>query len=761
MDYVLLDDSERNIVFQFGNVTQYIDGTIVGNEFIDKSGNGYNLDIINNDIESGFGFPYKCSALVAQKAANYNKVPDVNNFWFDSGGTPNQIPVVSFFQNVDYSDFIFTKHVSQYVDGEGKERIEAYISEIVVYKSAITDAVKLAAAYSYFGVPTKSGTAKWVSKTGGSDVAAGTEGAPWATIDKATDTVNTGDIVYVKTNQSDTGDAVLNYIYDNNLSNIIRGIGGIVVQTTSASYGVRLRNPAPIEFSGVYVKPTAATSLTVYCNASTGVQVLKNYITNANTVTNTVGSSFLKLNNNVILGTSSGSHIVQANTVAFEVNNNFIKPTGCSTGVEIQTGAGAGSINNNKFKGSYTNYVFLKSNTSAGASFIGNIIAPTALGRVLYCTVDGPVINFNCNEIDVPSVATSNVVDITGSITNTHLFNYNVIRMGSTFNYNAFLFTNSNVYLNHNLIYREKAEVATSLAELRLSPSGATALNFTADGNKILTRLLAGYTIAAGTESTSASNDKISITVKENFIKGANYYNSAAANTTHGIFAGFNKNAAIKYNYVWGDGYAVVIKGTTGITYASGGVVGNIFRDCVNGVLIKGVNGVYITNNTHIYKDVNPGYAIKLQDNLGGDDSSNCVVKNNIIVYTGTGTFTAIHIDSGTGNSVDKNIYYCPNATLQFNLGGVTKTFAQWQSAGYDTNSVVLNTTQFNSLFTDFNNDDFSLTSGSIAVNFGDTIGVNYDYGLDGSTAWGNDAKTPEIVEKQQTGSYDCGAYVL
>jgi hypothetical protein len=171
----------------FGTLVQYIDGTISGNEFVDKSGNGYNLDIINNDLDSTLvGFPYKSTALVAQKAANFGLIPDNNNFWFDSGGTPNQIPVHCLYENVDYNNQTFCKHEAQVLNASGFETTSGKVINICTYSAALTGA-NLTAANTYFGV-----TAKPVSNV--REVGAG---KTYATIQAAHTAMTAGDTILV------------------------------------------------------------------------------------------------------------------------------------------------------------------------------------------------------------------------------------------------------------------------------------------------------------------------------------------------------------------------------------------------------------------------------------------------------------------------------------------------------------------------------------------------------------------------------------
>jgi len=141
--------------FSFGTLVQYFDGTIVGNELLDISGNGYNLDIIGNDLSPLYsGLPYKSTALVAQKIANYGLIPDNNNFWFDSGGVPNQIPIHCLFQNIDYNNQTFCLHEPQVLDANGFETTSAKVLKICTYSAPLTGA-NLTFADDYFDTPVK------------------------------------------------------------------------------------------------------------------------------------------------------------------------------------------------------------------------------------------------------------------------------------------------------------------------------------------------------------------------------------------------------------------------------------------------------------------------------------------------------------------------------------------------------------------------------------------------------------------------------
>jgi hypothetical protein len=60
--------------------------------------------------------PYDNNVFVIRCRATGDAVliaADINNFLYDAGGTPNAIPVVSLFQDIDYEHKIFCKHEAQ------------------------------------------------------------------------------------------------------------------------------------------------------------------------------------------------------------------------------------------------------------------------------------------------------------------------------------------------------------------------------------------------------------------------------------------------------------------------------------------------------------------------------------------------------------------------------------------------------------------------------------------------------------------------
>lgn len=228
--------------------------------------------------------------------------------------------------------------------------------------------------------------------------------------------------------------------------------------------------------------------------------------------------------------------------------------------------------------------------------------------------------------------------------------------------------------------------------------------------------------------------------------------------TAHGfILLNQNVGTDIKWNYLDGtpvNGY----KSTNGDDYSTSLWSYNIFKD--GAMLAKGVDHGRFFNCTSVITENFPDVITNLSMNSNvGVNSDYGVVKNNIFVYLGVDSWYMM-ILGGTGQEIDYNLYYCPNATLKFQHNTVDKTWEEWQALGFDTHSRVLTDEEYEGLFTDPDNGDFSLKNGSVAIGFGTDLGASYNEGLDASTDWGDDSTIPTVVTKTQGGSWDVGAYI-
>ncbi len=281
----------------------------------------------------------------------------------------------------------------------------------------------------------------------------------------------------------------------------------------------------------------------------------------------------------------------------------------------------------------------------------------------------------------------------------------------------------------------------------------STLTDFTFTNNSISTSNTTGYILEAGDEGMAAGNNNLDAAV----ITGNKFLWTGTPGTpiTHGVFVGYNKNDNIQYNYLNAVPYGMVIKSGesgTNMSYASGGVAYNIIKNSGIGIRIKGMNNVQIFNNT-FYDNLSVGdYFIFITSNndLGtGVASTGTKIKNNIF-YSTTQLYN-IYIETGSDpatSDVDYNLYYCEAGTPLFNYHGTSKTFAQWQSLGFDAHSVVVNPSFVNTT-------DFLPTS---RLNYGTNLGTTWQNGLSTSASWVVNV-TPSI--SVQNGSWQVGARVF
>ena len=200
-----------------------------------------------------------------------------------------------------------------------------------------------------------------------------------------------------------------------------------------------------------------------------------------------------------------------------------------------------------------------------------------------------------------------------------------------------------------------------------------------------------------------------------------------------------------------------IIRKSNGMTNTAGAVAYNIIKNPIaTAVVVKGMNGVNIYNNT-IYSNQkmyngSTGVWRGLIDIYANDDpvafSSGTKIKNNIF-YTVYQIYniTVSEAEDLVGFESDYNVFYCESGTPIFNYLGSKKTFAQWQSLGYDKHSVVINPA--------FNNTvDFTPSS---RLDYGTDLGAVWQAGLSVTATW-----TPGIAPAtvNQNGTWQVGARV-
>ncbi len=209
-----------------------------------------------------------------------------------------------------------------------------------------------------------------------------------------------------------------------------------------------------------------------------------------------------------------------------------------------------------------------------------------------------------------------------------------------------------------------------------------------------------GYILQAGMESVTAYTN----TLPNAEITGNRFVwtgDQDAATITHGIFTGYEANTRIMYNYLDHVPMGIVRK-SDGMTDTSGVVAYNIIvSPPAVGVVVKGMNGVRIYNNTFYSEDslyVSPGIGtwrglIDVYKNDNPVASAKGVKIKNNIFYTKRRitNVNVMDLECLEGFECDYNIYWCEQGEPMFRVAGTEKTLTQWRAMGYDTHSQVMN----------------------------------------------------------------------
>jgi uncharacterized repeat protein (TIGR02059 family) len=276
-----------------------------------------------------------------------------------------------------------------------------------------------------------------------------------------------------------------------------------------------------------------------------------------------------------------------------------------------------------------------------------------------------------------------------------------------------------------------------------------TALTF--KNNSISSVNQNGYMLQAGDEGVAATNNNLTgeIITGNKFI----WNGTDMKCITHGLFAGNNINAVIKYNYLDHVPMGIIRKSASNMSNTDGGVAYNIVKSGAVAINVKGMSNVYIYNNT-LYTDRTTSETWRgLIDIYTNTDVSPISVSHgtkifNNIFYTKYQTY-CIQIDDAeslTGLESDYNIFYCESGTPLFDYCGSAKTFAQWQALGYDAHSVVINP----------NFIDFISFVPTVRLDYGTDIGSTWKDGLSINARWG----TTDPAKTAQNGKWQVGAVI-
>jgi len=272
--------------------------------------------------------------------------------------------------------------------------------------------------------------------------------------------------------------------------------------------------------------------------------------------------------------------------------------------------------------------------------------------------------------------------------------------------------------------------------------------NLTFRNNTLTSVNSAGYILQAGDETPGLNNNHLDGAV----ITGNRFtWNGTDENSwTHALFTGYNLDVIIKYNYLLNTPNGIQRK-SDGMTDQAGVIAYNIIKNPKVGIVVKGMNGVRIYNNT-LYCDKTTAQTGRglIDIHANTDDALNAPstgtkVFNNIF-YTRFQTYCINVMDEESleGFESDYNVFYCESGSPMFNAGGTDKTFSQWQAMGYDVHSVVVYPG-----FVDFT--DFVPVE---RLDYGTDLGEEFASGLAVDAVWGTtDPKTEDQMDPWQVGA--------
>lgn len=259
-----------------------------------------------------------------------------------------------------------------------------------------------------------------------------------------------------------------------------------------------------------------------------------------------------------------------------------------------------------------------------------------------------------------------------------------------------------------------------------------------------------GYLLSAGDEVPGAYNNNLDGAVISGNVLTWNG-NPEPGIIPHGIFTGYNINVKVKYNYLNRVPMAIIRK-SDGMTDVTGVVAYNIIKDPGIGVVVKGMNGVKIYNNT-FYSSLTSSQTnralIEIYENPSVTPAGSATgsrIFNNIFYTKNNIKNISITAACRPGFESDYNVYFCESGTPLFIVDGAVKTFTEWQALGYDRHSVILNP-----VFKDL----ISFVPAA-RLDYGTDLGISLAEGLSVNAKWGT--VSPET--SMQNGKWQVGAVI-
>jgi hypothetical protein len=695
----------------------------VGSDYYFKAQKGSDLLITGYDFPIGWtkGFPYKSAATI------------------DIFGLTT-VPVVSLFQNMEYGNQFFTKHVAQVVDENGVETSEAYVSAIVAYSAPLTGA-DLTTANTFFGVPTELTTGmKWVDGVNGLDTNDGSKATPYQTVPKAVSIISAGQTIYCKNGIIINGTGGTGYNILLQKACTIQGTGFTQFRGGGSTANALLRidiATVTVKVNGIIFDGTGGYDTGILAEHS-----------------NKTFNRILIRNTDVYAGVLSGGAKIK-DSVITSMFNRFLTGISYSDSCYYYTAslyafitdhaAADLRMTNCKIQSRSGNTLWWYFNSLTAANFIGNIINIDHVVTPCFIpSVTAATFTFKYNKYNVSANLTAELLKQV-SAGNTWVVEYNDIVITNALMANAaiLLVNPGSLSIQGNKIVSESVNLT---AAIQTRSSGTTCTSTVIKRNQIVMKSAAGYGICIGAEGTSAGDNKMTnIDISENSLKCAAYFDSLqiASMSIHAIFVGFNLNPIIRYNKIDGAGYGVVYK-ASGASDVSGVISYNISNNCLTGIRIKGVKATKIYNNTIVNSTAIQTSGIVISNNAGTNECEDFIIKNNII--SAPLAKMLFEIVDKDGGSIDYNTYN--SLSYQFIVAANTYTSLATYQAGesLDASSDNTNPALVNFIPTT------QLT--------GIALDAAYDDGIDISSSFGSTTTLPAIVTKQQPATWQKGAFI-
>jgi hypothetical protein len=134
---------------------------------------------------------------------------------------------------------------------------------------------------------------------------------------------------------------------------------------------------------------------------------------------------------------------------------------------------------------------------------------------------------------------------------------------------------------------------------------------------------------------------------------------------------------------------------------------------------LKGKGTIVIIGNTL--------YGKKSYSLIRVTETTDPVIKNNIIFAGGTAFAVKLEDWNGNANNIDNNLVYAPNVAKAWFFNGILKNRRQWRELGFDVHGK-----NADPMFNNLSQKEFSLQAGSPAINSGANLGSPYNLDIIG-----------------------------